>query len=503
MDSPGRTEVSADLAERYRVLLDVGQTLTNTLSEQHLYRVIYQESSRVLETTGFYVSLYDEETDIATVVFYADEGREKDTAITYQGSDSQVIRTGEGQIVRDRSRVHATLFLGDEDSLSTRSAVAAPLRHQGKITGAISAQSYRTDAYTAEDLELLQAIADLAAVAIDNARHVAELERRRQESEMLEEIGRALTSSLDVGEILGKIADAVVESVRAKRATVWTVEDGTGTVTESRGEQELESGLNWKLQGRVEKGLSEDLAPQVMGVNEAGEALPVPLLRHLPDAPTVAAVPIASGGKLRGILTARIRKTGSAANEAVGTIVRLANHASVALENAWLHSHVRELSLTDPLTGLPNRRHLMVHFDRQIAAAHRGQRLAAVIFDLDEFKEYNDKFGHVVGDRILRTVGEIFLDETRAMNLAARYGGDEFVSVISDTDREGVFAHAHRIRNRIENDAYLADYDVTVSYGMAMFSEDMQDPEGLLEAADRALYQAKEGRRTDGPRVSL
>ena len=82
----------ADLSERYRVLLDIGNTLTRTLSAEELYRIIYRETARVLESAGFYISLYQEDGDLATVVFYADRGEERRVEITYRGSDSDVIR---------------------------------------------------------------------------------------------------------------------------------------------------------------------------------------------------------------------------------------------------------------------------------------------------------------------------------------------------------------------------------------------------------------------------
>lgn len=496
MASSTHTLSSSDSTERYRVLLDIGRRLTNTLSQNELYRVIHRECARILETTGFYICLYDEATDLARVVFYADQGEERETSVRYQGSVSEVIRTGEGQLIGDRSQIRSVLVLGEEHPEVTRSAISAPLRHDGKIMGAISAQSYQTNAYTAEDLELLQAIADLAAVAINNAKHVSELERRRREGEKIEDIGRALTSSLDDAEVLGKIADAVVELIRTDRATVWIMEDNTARVAESRGDLELESGLTWELEGRPRKVLAEDLEPLVIGEDVAGETLPEALVGHLSGNSAIA-VPLVGDGELRGILTAGVRKGRSFTDDDVATMVRLASHASVALENAWLHSHVRELSLTDPLTGLPNRRHLVVHLERQIAAARRGRPLGVVLFDLDDFKRFNDTLGHVAGDEILRTVGKIFLDDTRAMNLAARFGGDEFVSVVSDTDREGVFAHAHRICKRMEADPRLSEYDISMSYGMAMFSEELDDPDALIEAADEALYRTKQARHED------
>ena len=113
------------------------------------------------------------------------------------------------------------LLLGDDDTELARSAVTAPLMHNGRLIGAISAQSYEQDAYSADDLELLQGIADVAAVAIHNSTQFTELERRRLEAEQIEEIGRALTSELDQEVVLDKVISAVQEVLSVDGTAIW------------------------------------------------------------------------------------------------------------------------------------------------------------------------------------------------------------------------------------------------------------------------------------------
>src|SRR4051812_509498 len=222
-------QARAGVAERYRVLLDIGRTLTGTLSSDDLYRTIYVETARVLEAAGFYISLYDAGRDLATIVFYADRGTDRRVSISYRGSDSEVIRTGKGSLVGDRADVKSVMVVGDDGSDITRSAISAPLRHKGQVLGAISTQSYRAGAYSGDDLELLQGIADIAGVAIENARFVAVLERQRREAEQIEEIGRAVASSLDPQEVLRKVIDAALGLLRVDAVAVWLLEpEGVG-----------------------------------------------------------------------------------------------------------------------------------------------------------------------------------------------------------------------------------------------------------------------------------
>jgi diguanylate cyclase (GGDEF)-like protein len=169
----------------------------------------------------------------------------------------------------------------------------------------------------------------------------------------------------------------------------------------------------------------------------------------------------------------------------------------VALQNARLHSDLEALTLTDPLTGLANRRHLELHLRKEVAAARRGRAVTAVMFDLDDFKRYNDTKGHALGDDILRAFGRILTEENRAMGLVARYGGDEFVSILSDSTRDGGLLYVQRIRELLAFDALLARYEVRVTAGVAAFdSAAMETGEELVAAADADLYRNR-GVRAD------
>jgi len=162
------------------------------------------------------------------------------------------------------------------------------------------------------------------------------------------------------------------------------------------------------------------------------------------------------------------------------------------VQNALLHEEVRRLSLTDPLVDLPNRRQLDFFLEKEFAAAQRGRPLCFAIFDLDHFKEFNDAWGHQAGDQALIRFAGVLRTETRAMNLAARYGGEEFAAVLSDTSRAGAHAYAQRVRRRM---AVELNGALTVSGGVAVYTEAVKDPAELVAAADRALYRAKlEGR---------
>ncbi len=151
-------------------------------------------------------------------------------------------------------------------------------------------------------------------------------------------------------------------------------------------------------------------------------------------------------------------------------------------------------ALVDPLTGLPNRRYAGLHLERHFAAAVRGAELAVVIFDLDHFKRVNDGFGHAVGDEVLRAVGEILSRSTRKMDLPARWGGEEFLVVLSNTGSGAAMDFAHRVRDGIGG-AELPSGPLTVSAGVATYLPEMESADALIAEADRALYEAKDSGR--------
>lgn len=484
-----------DFRERYGVLLDIGRILTGTLEPAELYRSIYEQASRVLETTGFFISLYDAGKDLATVVFYADRGEIERPSITYRGSQSRAIR--EARPVRENlsQPENAILLLGpDSDEEVTRSVIAAPLLHEGRVIGVISAQSYRPAAYDAADLELLTAIADLAAVAVSNARTVEEMERRKQESDQLEQIGRALTASLDLDQVLRRIVTSVRDMVQADGAGVWFLRpDERAEIVMSAGERALPAGTSVPIPSAVARRFLRDRRPLVVD-RRTGSSPAVPAeVFELLHAQSAIAVPLVAEGELMGALSVSHTAGRDYSPADVRLLERFAVHAAIAVANARLHEKVRLLSMTDPLTELPNRRQMSIILEKEFAAAERGRSLAVVLFDLDDFKLYNDTAGHQAGDEILRRFGRILERETRAMNLAARYGGDEFICILSDTDHEGGAIHAGRVMRAVRRDDLMST--MGVSAGIACYEPSMESPEELIRRADRDLYAAKSRRR--------
>ncbi len=173
----------------------------------------------------------------------------------------------------------------------------------------------------------------------------------------------------------------------------------------------------------------------------------------------------------------------------------LAGRASIALQNAHLHRLTRQLASTDELTQLANRRHFDEALGAEVVRAERFRDpVAVVVADLDNFKDVNDRYGHDVGDLVLRAFASVIREKVRDVDLPARYGGEEFTVLLPATDAEGGRQLAERLRIAAEElSVDVGDGRIvrlTSSFGVSSFPEERSAP-GLMRAADRALYRAK------------
>jgi diguanylate cyclase (GGDEF)-like protein len=161
-----------------------------------------------------------------------------------------------------------------------------------------------------------------------------------------------------------------------------------------------------------------------------------------------------------------------------------------------LHTRVSAQAVTDPLTGLWNRRHMSETLEREVDRSLRfGHPISLIILDVDDFKQINDREGHVQGDAVLETVAGVVREGTRLIDVAARYGGDELAIVLVETDREGALILGERLADRMrEAKVPLRDggsMGVTISLGVATIPDSANDLDSLVDAADRALLRAK------------
>jgi diguanylate cyclase (GGDEF)-like protein/PAS domain S-box-containing protein len=177
-------------------------------------------------------------------------------------------------------------------------------------------------------------------------------------------------------------------------------------------------------------------------------------------------------------------------------VISFAATATAAIRNAQLHAEVQKQAITDGLTGTYNRRGFFELGLREVERANRfGRTLAAIMMDIDNFKDVNDKFGHAAGDQVLQTVSGILVENIRKIDILGRYGGDEFAILLPEIDMFAATGVAERLRQCIADTTVPSERKgpirVTASLGVAKLSTTIKDLEGLLQNADRAMYHAK------------
>lgn len=174
----------------------------------------------------------------------------------------------------------------------------------------------------------------------------------------------------------------------------------------------------------------------------------------------------------------------------------LLNQFLLVLKRVRLYAKIEELSITDSLTGLFLRRYLQERLEQEINRCDKfGLNFVFLMLDLDHFKSYNDRYGHLVGDVLLSAVAKIIKEHVRQIDTVARYGGEEFSVILPSTDREEARYVSLRLRQEIEKKhirAYDEDLQITVSIGASLFPKDAKDTEDLINKADEALYHAKQ-----------
>lgn len=173
----------------------------------------------------------------------------------------------------------------------------------------------------------------------------------------------------------------------------------------------------------------------------------------------------------------------------------LINQLELSLKRYELYSEIQKLSITDGLTGMYVRRYFEERFEQELSRSRLNNlRLAFLLMDVDNFKSYNDTYGHVAGDAVLKEMAKIIKYSLRQIDMCARYGGEEMCLMLPETSREGALLVAERLRlgiEAVELEVFDESLKMTVSIGVSVYPNDGETVNALIDKADKALYQAK------------
>ncbi|MFH1023386.1 MAG: sensor domain-containing diguanylate cyclase [Planctomycetota bacterium] len=210
--------------------------------------------------------------------------------------------------------------------------------------------------------------------------------------------------------------------------------------------------------------------------------------------------PLLAGNRVVGVLCLADKTEGGTFNDMhdAPVIQQLSDLVGAALRNVQLYDEVKHQAETDAMTGLANHETFLTELRREVDRSHRYKRpLALILIDVDHFKQFNDTYGHQVGDHILKETARIIGADVRQVDTAGRYGGDEFILLLPETDLPGAKVVADRIHQKIRTASYRNDGNalaVTVSIGVAGYRPEMKSTE-FIKVCDEALYAAKQAGR--------
>lgn len=339
----------------------------------------------------------------------------------------------------------------------------------------------------------------------DADRIVDQLSRRNAELASLLEIGKTLTSSLELRDVLKGIMAHLERLLQPQTWSLLLVDEESGDLTFEIAVSPVADDL---------KGVRLKMGEGIAGwVAQHGEPLLIPDVStderyadYIAKAvgfpvSSIVCVPLKIRDRVLGVIELIAPVGDPPFNpEDMPLLGAVADFSAIAIDNARSYQRISQLVITDDLTGLHNARHFHELLEYEVERARRYQtQVSLLFFDLDHFKEVNDNYGHLVGSRLISEVGKLIRRHIRSSDRGARYGGDEYVIVLPNTGKSGAITMASKMLERLHGHQFFADtgerIHIAASFGVATFPEDAADKTELIRAADAAMYDAKEGGR--------
>lgn len=326
-------------------------------------------------------------------------------------------------------------------------------------------------------------------------------QREAGEVAVFQELGKALTSSLQLDQVLRTIMEKIDEFLRPDNWSLLLLDEA---------KQELYFELAVGKASQALKDVRVKLGQGIAGwVAQHGETVVVPDTskdtrffsqvdeKTKTETQSIVAVPVKFRDHCLGVIEL-INCLGPEGfdDRDLKLLEALSDFAAIALENARHVKRIHELTITDDCTSLYNARHMGFILETEIYRSQRyNYQFSLVFIDLDHFKQVNDTHGHLVGSRLLAEIGNALKAHCRLIDFAFRYGGDEFVLLLPQTSKDNALNVARRLHKLIRESVWLNDdglgIHVTPSLGVASYPTDSRTKEGLLHLADEAMYLVK------------
>jgi GAF domain-containing protein len=536
---------------RLRALVDASRAMSSTLDIDELLQTIARAAGDALGTAECAIDAYDPASEALTVVaFYQSTPRDdpnewigRTYSLSEFPSDRAVLY---GREIVEESLSDPTLDEANRRSMienGEKTFLSVPLEDDGRPIGIlVFVETEQERHFTREEREIAAALGEQAAIAMRNARVLERLAEQNRRLDSLLESTKAITSSVDLEEVLNTVARTAAEAFDCQQCQIQEFDAPANTVTVAAtfardGDPKAYESLHqiFSLDDEPEeRAIIVGKTPVVQYASDPeNNAVAMDSFERFGDKAYLN-VPLVFNDVPYGVLVLVEReRERQFTPEELELAEAMAEQAAVAIEHARLYRLSELRASTDGLTGLYNHRYFYERLGQEIARARRYDTpVSLLMIDIDDFKTFNDSHGHVAGDEVLRGVADILTAALRRdIDIAARYGGEEFAVILPNTpvdgaadpqlampvpardgaeegrdpladpapgNHDGAFAVAERVRERFER-ASLARVvgqlgaRLTVSVGVASFPGQSGSVEDLVRSADAALYKAKRG----------
>jgi len=370
-----------------------------------------------------------------------------------------------------------------------------PVISRDKLVSILVLGKKQSGRYLLEDIGLLEDITSRVAVSIERGYLHEEISQREEELSLISHLAAIMTSSLDVHQIYDSFIQELRKVVDVDLATIALVEGEELNLLAMTSEigSAWQTGDRLTLKGTATEWVVNHKVPLVES-NLTEESRFWTGKYHLKQGvQSMVFLPLIVGGKAIGSLCVASRHPNAYSQSQVQLLSQLASRIAMAIENARLYAQAEQRARIDELTGLWNRRHLMERIQIEIGRHSRyGGTFSLIILDLDSFKAFNDTYGHIAGDKLLKQLGTVLKGAIRDADEAFRYGGDEFAVLLPQTSIKDAREVAERVRRRIASEIKTGQTPTTASLGLASWPVDGIAINEVINAADKALYYAKQ-----------
>ena len=393
-----------------------------------------------------------------------------------------------------RPEFHSLWESEKSEMMSSEIELFVPLISRDRLIGILVLGKRQSGKYSLEDFNLLKDITNQVAVSIEKEYLREQLREREEELSVINRSSVIMTSSFDIQKIYGSFIEELKKVVDVNWAAISLIEQNDLYVLALSSE----IGSAWKVGERIPtKGTATEwIAKHKKAIVESDlsrESRFDTAKYYLKQGVrSIVYLPLIAQGGVIGSLIVASRRPNAYSQRHVMLLEQLASQIAMPVENSRLYAKVEERARTDELTGLLNRRALDELITSEIGRHSRyGGVFSIIVLDLDSFKAFNDSYGHLAGDKVLRQIGSIIKSTIRSADQAFRYGGDEFAILLPHTDTKAAYEVAERLRNRVALEVEAGDVPITASLGLAAWPIDGIVPNGIIAVADAALYHAK------------